>query len=126
MLIIKESRLKLIGLFTLPIVFVSGGVWMAVSHDDSVDPAVGAGCAFFCGAALIVLLRRLVSPREVTISADGISESTWKLGTIPWSEVNEVWLGRVKHTRFLCLALRQPDLYTPQLSLAAQKLASLN
>src|SRR5262245_30516437 len=101
MIIVRESKLKLVGLLAMTILFVVAGIWMATSARNAFYRGVGWVCAAFSGIGLIVLPLQLLSgSREVMVSAEGVSDSNWKLGTIPWSEVNEVWVATIKRTRF--------------------------
>ena len=128
MLIARDSKLKLAGLLLINVMLVGIGVWMGLSADTPFDRGLGwLGAAFF-GVGLVAIPKRILASegREVTISAEGISDSSWKIGVIPWAEFTVVWIGTINGNKVICFSLRQPEVTLNGLSPTGHKLAKAN
>jgi hypothetical protein len=128
MLTARDSKLKLAGLLLGVVLFVLLGVWMGLSAETLGNRIIGwLGAAFF-GLGCLSIPKRLLSSkrREVTISSIGISDSHWKIGTIPWSEFTGAWIGKIKGNKVICFSLRQPEVTLSELSPTGRKLVLAN
>jgi hypothetical protein len=126
-LVAQESRPKLLLMLAGASLFVIGGAFMVASAEDAEGRWTGVACTLFFGLCAAVFLKRLFGVlRRVTIGPEGIGDSSSPLGLIPWSEVNEVWTFRVQRQVFLCMSLRNEDLFLSRFSALQRRLAALN
>jgi hypothetical protein len=125
-LVFERSPLKNAGLLLLSLLFVAGGVFMALKADTDSDRVIGWICAAFFGLGILAAARNLLQGGTAFVfDLSGIKDENSGL-FIPWSEIAECLLLSVKGTRLLSVSFKNPDQFLLQVSPAKQKLARFN
>jgi len=121
------SRIRLLGLLLLAL-GMTGVCYFCTTLDGMTPRVIGwVGVVFFGLGSLVSVLPRLAnrSP-QITVDEQGITRHRWKIGVIPWSDIEQVWIGSVHSARFLCVRLKEPRMYLHQLSATDNLLAKAN
>ena|ERR1051326_4942081 len=120
------SKGKMVGLLLLDLLMVAAAVFCTTLPELKAQLAGWAGLAFF-GFGLVILGRQVFRQGpEIKVDGHGITHHRWALGTIPWSDIERVWIGSVHSARFICMKLRDPDMYLHKLPAVQKKLAAMN
>jgi hypothetical protein len=125
-LVFERSRTKNAGLLLLSLMFVAGGVYMALSADTSSERNIGWACAAFFGLGVIAAAGNLLRGGTVFVfDLSGIKDESSGL-LIPWSEVSGCQIISMRGTVLLGVSFKNPDQFLAQVSPAKQKLARFN
>lgn len=125
-LVFERSPAKNAGLLLLSLLFVAGGVFMALKADTTSDRVVGWVCAAFFGLGTLAVARNLLRGGTAFVfDLSGMKDERSGL-LIPWTEISECMVLIVRGTRLLSVSLKNPDQFLMQVSPAKQKLARFN
>jgi hypothetical protein len=125
-LVFERSPAKNAGLLLLSLLFVAGGVFMALKADTTFDRAVGWVCTAFFGLGILAAARNLLRGGTAYVfDLSGIKDESAGL-LIPWTEIAECMVLIVRGTRLLGVSFKNPDQFLVQVSPAKQKLARFN
>jgi hypothetical protein len=127
-LVIRASRSKAILLFAGCLAFAGGGVAMLLTTERSPDQRlIGGACVLFFGGGALVALRQLFDSRpRLVIDDSGILDSTLGVGTIPWSEILDARVQSIQGNDFICLSVRNPEMWIHSYSPVQRALVSAN
>ena len=86
-----------------------------------------AGVLFFGLCFAVILLRFLRSGPQVMVNEIGIDDRRRKgWGLMRWSDITEIWVGRMYSQKFLCVEVRDADVLVSQRSSLSRKLTKFN
>src|SRR5438132_1860074 len=120
------SKGRIVGLWLLDVVMVGVAVFCTTLSELKAQLAGWAGLGLF-GYGLIAIGRQFFRKGpEITVDGRGITHRRWSMGTVPWSDVERVWVGSVHSTRFICVKLKDPGMYLHKLPSMHKKLAAIN
>jgi len=109
------SRVLRFGL--LGLLMTGGSYWCTTQPQIKAQIAGWAGLVLFGGGSLIAIPRMLMHGGPVVlIDQGGIDDRRGKLGKIEWTKVTRVWIGTIKSTEILCVALHDEEPYLAKLS----------
>jgi hypothetical protein len=115
-LVIRASRTKYALFLILAVGFTAAGVFMIVTAKGS-DQAIGWACTLFFGAGIPLFIKQLVDTRaRLVIDDAGVFDRTLGIGVIPWQEITGAYLRSIASSDFICLELRNPELFLGKLS----------
>ena len=81
----------------------------------------------FFGFTIWIWIRPLFDRgRQVIFDRQGIHDSHTPFGFIPWSEVRRLYVGRLRHTCFLCVDVASPENYLAGLPRWRQRMLQAN
>ena len=136
---ILGSRTKLAGLIVIALLFLSGGLWLALKPDVAVSTLfssaaiirmVGIITAVCAGLACAFMLKQLGNKKPlVVISAEGITDrsSVTSVGLIPWEDIVDIRETTVMNQKFVTVDVRNPEHYIGlQSSAFKRKIMQLN
>ena len=125
-LIVKNSKIKLVGLLLASIVFVVAGIWIAQVGSPG-KGIVGYICASFFALGIPVSLFQIFDHRpKLVIDSLGIDDKRWGIGKIPWSEITNFNVRNIETQEFLCLYLENEEKYLKKLSKFQRKIVDVN
>jgi hypothetical protein len=125
-LVFERSHAKSAGLLLLSLMFVAGGVFMAMRADTSTDRFIGWLCAAFFSLGALAAVRNLLQGGTAFVfDLSGIKDERSGL-LIPWSEIEQCMVLSVRGTRLLAVSFKNPDQFLVQVSPAKQKMARFN
>jgi hypothetical protein len=117
----------MLGLMLLALVMT--GVSYFCTTLPGIEPRLAGwvGVVFFGLGSLVAILPRLANrSAQITVDGQGILHHRWKIGTIPWTDIEQVWIGSVHSTRFLCVRLKAPQMYLHKLGAAQSAMVKVN
>lgn len=119
------SKFKLLGLMGL-ICLMVGMSYVCTRHQEMIVRVVGwIGVGFF-GLGFGVLPRMLGKGPIVVIDDTGIEDRRWKLGVIPWDDVQSLQMYEIGSSKFLGIELIDPEKYLSRLRRWRRWLAATN
>ncbi|HLJ45002.1 MAG TPA: STM3941 family protein [Bryobacteraceae bacterium] len=125
--VIRSARGKYALLLLIAVLLTASGVLMAVVGSSTRDRWMGAGIALFFGAGVVLFSRELLrSGPRIVIDDQGIEDRTLGVGRIPWAEITGAYPMSVQGSNFICLELRNPELWTRKLNPLHQALVAAN
>jgi hypothetical protein len=114
---IKNSRQKFLFLLIATIGFAVGGLIMILHPRSASDQWIGWMCIIFFGSGVPLFVKKISeSGPRLIINDQGIFDRTLDVGTIPWSEITDAYIKSIKGNDFICLELRNPEMWSNQLS----------
>ena len=112
------SRARIGFLILGSLVFLVVGLWIAGVLGGVPRPVpvrnivVGWASAVLCGIAGLALMKRLFDTNEeLRISAAGIRWTRWSDQVVPWPEIRDITVWRVKGQKMIVLHLRDASLF---------------
>jgi hypothetical protein len=121
-LIIKNSNSKYILLLLMTIGIVAGSAWL-VSRGDRVG-WLGLICF---GPGIPLFIRQLLDTRpRLVIDESGVLDRTLGVGRIAWGDIESAYVKSIKGNDFICLTLRNPEVYLGTLSPTRRAMATAN
>jgi hypothetical protein len=101
-------------------------VWKA-PPSASIEPwETWAGILFFGACAVVFFWRLFDSKPRLIIDDSGIVDNTLGVGLIPWSEILDATVRSLYGNDFICLTLRDPELWLHKLSPTQKALLQVN
>lgn len=126
LLVIRNSRTRYLVLLCIAAAFVACGVFL-VTHVKGEGFWVGWLCILFFGAGLVLFVRQLFDSRpRVVIDAQGIHDRTLGVGRIPWADIQGAHVRTVHGNAFVCLVLRDPQVWVAKLPRMQQRMTKAN
>ena len=102
-LIVRNSKIRAIFLMLGGISFVVLGRFVMAEG----NVLGGVIITLFFGLSIpLGFFMLLDSTPKLVVDARGVNVSAWKVGLIPWSEVQEVTVRKIEKTTFICFQLR--------------------
>ncbi len=122
----KASRWRISLLLAGALGFVAIGVWLLRLEGPTTERTLAAWAAIAVfGAFFLIGLPRLFQQGvALRIDPQGVWWRQWSDQTIPWSAIERMSVGEIRHQRFACLFLRDPRAFPSSTVLG--KLASAN
>jgi len=103
--------------------FVAAGVFLAFTG----DVVVGWMCITFFGACALVLAWQFLDRRpRLVFSELGVMDRTLGVGVIPWREIENAYVKSVCGHDFICLELRNPEMFVSQLGALRKTMQTAN
>jgi hypothetical protein len=126
-LVIKNARLKYLLFLVLAAGFVAGGIFMLTHGETARQRWTGWATIAFFGAGVPLFAWQLVDARpRLVIDHRGILDRTLGVGVLPWSEITGAYLRSIHGNDFICLEMRNPDMWLGQLSPIKRAMVSAN
>lgn len=113
---VNWKRDPLVWLIGVSALFSVGGV--AVMFRGMEGDVLG-GCivlAIFVPATVVFTRRLLATEPRLTVDDSGILDSRLGVGLVPWAELSDAYVLRMRRHVFLCLVPREPARWTARLS----------
>jgi hypothetical protein len=115
------------GWLLLGLLMTGGSFFCTTLPELKAQVAGWVGVVFFGFGTVAAILPRLANPSpQFTVDEQGIQCHRWHQGTIPWSDIEQVTIGTVHSTRFLCVRLKDPRMYLSNLTGVKSALAKAN
>ena len=122
-LIVRNSKIRAIFLMLGGISFVVLGRFVMAEG----NVLGGVIITLFFGLSIpLGFFMLLDSTPKLVVDARGVNVSAWKVGLIPWSEVQEVTVRKIEKTTFICFQLRNENLFVQKLSAYQKSLLFIN
>ena len=81
----------------------------------------------FFGAGIPLFIRGILDSRpRLTIDDHGICDRTLGVGAIPWSEITDAYARSIQGNDFICLTVRDPEMWLHRLSPVKQAMVKAN
>src|SRR5215469_3553013 len=116
-LVISNSRWRYLLLLLVSLGFVAGGLFILRTSKTAGESWSGWASVVFFGACSAVCIQQLfdLHPR-ITINDQGVDDRTLGVGIIPWSEITNAYVKSIKGNDFVCLVVRDPNMWIGRLS----------
>ena len=125
-LVLRASRLKYIGLLGIALTLVAGGVYAGLQA-KATDALVAWGIVAFFGVCAAAFAWQLFDRRpRVVIDDSGVFDRSLRVGTIPWSQIEDAYPKSIATAHFVCLVLRDADAWLARLPAWQRSLAERN
>jgi hypothetical protein len=106
--------------------FVFGGVGL-LFVGEPIQTLVGwTGILFFGACAAVYTWQLFDSRPRLTISEIGIVDRTLGIGLIPWSDIEGAYKHTIKGSDYICLRLKNVEVYLAKLPKLSRATVSLN
>ncbi len=123
-LVIKNSPLKYLILLPISIGFVLGGLFML--HTGG-NPAVAWMSIIFFGSGIPLFIFQMLDTRpKLVINDMGITDRRNRAGTVPWSNIQSVFTKNVGKQTFLCVRMKDENMFINKLSPMQKNLVEIN
>jgi hypothetical protein len=111
-LILRNSKARLIRLLLLCSIFVAGGIWIIASDHSTKAQMIGWANIGFFGLGIGLAIWQLTNnnPR-ITITEHGIEDHTLKVGVIEWQDIVAANVFKIHGTAFIGLELENEAKY---------------
>jgi hypothetical protein len=121
-----RSLPKLLGLLILAIVLTAVSAWCTAQPQLEARLFGWLGVAFF-GFGVVVIARQLFR-RGPVVALDDLSITDHRSpdGPLFWDQVSSLWVGSVRSSRFLCIELKDAELFVSRWSPRRRALAKAN
>jgi len=114
---ISNSRSKYVLLLLVSVGFVGAGIFLASLGKATEEKAAGWTSILFFGACGAVFIRQLFDFRpRLIIDEHGINDRTLGVGLIPWPEITDAYVKSIRGGDFICLKVRNPEMWLGNLS----------
>jgi hypothetical protein len=91
------------------------------------DRWIGWMSIIFFGSGIPLFIKKISESKpRLIINDQGIFDRTLGIGTIPWGEVAGAFVKSIQGNDFICLELRNPQIWSQQLSSIRKAAASAN
>lgn len=122
---ITNSRFKATLLTAGSTGFVVAGTMILI--DSKGQDSIGwLSTAFFAACGVVGIQMLFDSRPRLIIDRTGVYDRTIGVGKIPWSEITNAYLKSIDGNDFICLQLRNPNIYQQQLSPTKKFLTKAN
>ena len=116
-LIVRASAPKVVGLTALSLALACLSLWLAVRGTLIHHRAIGwLGLIFFGAGGILIPIKMGSGAPVIEMTDDGFIDHRLGIGLVPWSAVKSATVREIKHNRFICLDLEQPELFLGNLS----------
>ena len=121
-----RSLPKMLGLLLLAVLMTALSAWCTTQPQVRAQVAGWLGVVFF-GLGVFVIGRQLFR-RGPVIVLDSLSITDYRLpdGPLFWDQIRSIWVGSVRSAKFLCIELKDPDLFLSQWSAKRRAIAKAN
>ena len=121
-----RSLPKMLGLLLLAILMTAVSAWCTTLPQVRAQVFGWLGVAFF-GFGMLVIARQLFRRGPVVV-LDGLSITDHRSpdGPLFWDQVLSMWVGAVHSSKFLCVELKDPDIFVSRWSAKRRALAKAN
>jgi hypothetical protein len=90
-------------------------------------PILGWILALCCGGGSAILFWQVIDPRpRLVIDSMGITDRTLHVGRIAWSDIDAAYIRSIEGVEFICLVVRDSELYLAGVSPIRRKLMRVN
>ena len=121
-----RSLPKMLGLLLLAILLTAVSAWCTTLPEMRAQVAGWLGVAFF-GLGVFVIARQLFRRGPViVIDSLSITDHRSSDGPLFWDQVRSMWVGSVRSSKFLCVELKDPELFVSRLSGRRRALVKTN
>src|SRR5262249_19331718 len=96
------SPMKTLGLINLGVLMTLAGWWCTNLPELKAKIAGYVGMPFFALATVMIVVRLFQTRPHVILSPEGIEVRQWKIGLIPWTDIESVFIWKRKSQRILC------------------------
>ncbi len=122
----NRSMLKMLGLLLLAIALTAVSLWCAMLPQIRAQVFGWLGVLFF-GFGVFVIARQLFR-RGAVVVVDELSITDHRLpdGPLFWDQISSVWIGSVHSSKFLCVELKDPDLFVSRWTARRRAVAKAN
>ncbi len=125
--VIRSARGKYAVLLVIAALLTTCGAVAAVVGRSPADRWLGVGVALFFGAGIVLFSRELLrSGPRIVIDDQGILDHTLGVGRIPWSDITDAYPMSMQGNDFICLELRNPEVWTQKLNPVQRALVAAN
>jgi len=122
-LILKNSKIRAVCLVLSGLMFVVLGRFAMMQG----QVLAGSTLILFFGLGIpLGFFMFIDSKPKLVMDGRGIEVSAWKVGFIPWSEVQNVTVQKIEKTTFICFHLRNENLFVQKLSPYQKSLLFIN
>jgi len=122
----SSSPRKHAGAIASALALTATGVWLGLDPGRDSSPWVGWGIAAFFALCAAAGIHGLVRGGTVRIDERGISDSRWRMGTIPWDEIESVSRVVLRGASYLSVEVRDEARYLARLPPLSRRLAAAN
>ena len=123
----ERSRLRLAGILSLSPILVATSYFCTTLEDPPYARVVGwIGVVFFGLAAIPIIGQIVRGGVAIVLSAEGIEDARLGVGLIPWRDVSQVWVAKVRSSRFVCIRLVHRETYVTRLPTQKRVIAWVN
>jgi hypothetical protein len=124
-LVFRNARLKFALLLLISAGFTASGIFLL--YVSPADRWKAWFVTLFFGSCTAVFVKQLFDARpRLIIDDDGIHDRTLGVGKIPWSEITGAYRRSISGNEFICLEVRNPEMWLQQLSPTKKSLANVN
>ena len=122
-LILKNSKIRAVFLVLSGLMFVVLGRFAMAQG----QVLAGSTLVLFFGLGIpLGFFMFIDSKPKLLMDGRGVEVSAWKVGLIPWSEVQNVTVQKIEKTTFICFYLRNENLFVQKLSPYQKSLLFIN
>ncbi|HSM51304.1 MAG TPA: STM3941 family protein [Thermoanaerobaculia bacterium] len=125
-MVYSVSPLKHAGPVVAGVVLAATGVWLGFDPAGDRSPWVGWGIAAFFAVCAVAGIHGMVRGGRVRIDERGISDSRWRVGTVPWAEIESVSRVALRGASYLSVEVRDEARYLERLPPLSRRLAAAN
>ena len=121
-LIIKNSRWKHVLLLIGCVGFVATGIWIVVNRGP-----FGWVPILFFGSGIPVAIWQIADSRpRLIIDEHGVLDRTLGVGRIAWSDIEAAYVRSISGNDFICLELKNSEIYEQKLSKVKRAMTAAN
>lgn len=126
-LVISNSRWRYVLFLFVSVGFVATGVFLVKTADTTFETWAGWPAIIFFGAAIPLFVWQIIDRRpRLTIDDLGINDRTMGVGLIPWSEITDAYVRSIGGNNFICLVVRDPEMWVAKFSAAKRAMIKTN
>jgi hypothetical protein len=128
-LVFRNARFKYVLLLLISAGFAGSGIFLlfVARNFTNYDRWTARFVVLFFGTAVVVFARQIFDTRpRLKIDDLGIDDRTLGIGPIPWSEIVGSYRQSIDDSEFICLELRNPEIWIARLSPAKRALVETN
>jgi len=122
----SSSPRKYAGAVVSALALTATGVWLGLDPGVDSSPWVGWGIAAFFAVCAVAGIHGMVRGGRVRIDERGISDSRWRVGAVPWDEIESVSRVVMQGASYLSVEVRDEARYLERLPPLARRLAAAN
>ena len=125
-MLFSSSPRKYAGAVVSALTLTAAGVWLGLEPGAGGSPWVGWGVAAFFLVCAVAGIHGMIRGGKVRIDERGICDSRWRVGTIPWAEIESVSRVVLRGASYLSVEVRDEGRYLERLRPVARRLAAAN
>ncbi|MCL4836468.1 MAG: hypothetical protein KJ058_00695 [Thermoanaerobaculia bacterium] len=122
----SSSPRKYAGAVVSALALTATGVWLGLDPAADRSPWLGWGVAAFFAVCAVAGIHGMIRGGKVRIDERGIFDSRWRVGTVPWAEIESVSRIVVRGASYLSVEVRDEARYLERLAPLARRLAAAN